>query len=80
MLADPGGTLAPGQIYDVNRATLAAIVEQHGGVAAPLAIVRDDVAAIDAALREAAAWTAEQESAELRRQVLMREIGPERFF
>ncbi len=31
----PGQPLAPGQIYDINRFTLAAIVAEHGGVAEP---------------------------------------------
>ena len=30
-VVEPGGTLAPGQIYDVNRFTLGAIVAAHGG-------------------------------------------------
>jgi molybdenum cofactor synthesis domain-containing protein len=28
----PGNTLAPGQIYDINRFTVAALVGQHGGI------------------------------------------------
>jgi molybdenum cofactor synthesis domain-containing protein len=31
----PGEALAPGQIYDINRFTLAAVVERHSGVAVP---------------------------------------------
>ena len=31
-LVEPGDPLAPGQIYDINRFTLAAVVSQHGGV------------------------------------------------
>jgi len=30
-IADPGAPLAPGQIYDINRFTLSAIVAEHGG-------------------------------------------------
>jgi molybdopterin molybdotransferase len=30
-IADPGEPLAPGQIYDINRFTLNAIVREHGG-------------------------------------------------
>jgi molybdenum cofactor synthesis domain-containing protein len=30
-VVDPGQPLLPGQIYDVNRFTLAAVVEEHGG-------------------------------------------------
>jgi molybdopterin molybdotransferase len=54
-IVEPGDRLEVGQIYDVNRATLAAIVEQHGGVPAALAIVGDELAAIEAALERAAA-------------------------
>lgn len=31
----PGETLGPGQIYDINRFTLAAVVARHGGVGVP---------------------------------------------
>src|SRR5262245_30082065 len=31
-IIDPGQPLQPGQIYDVNRFTIAAVVEEHGGV------------------------------------------------
>jgi molybdenum cofactor synthesis domain-containing protein len=31
-IVEPGGPLQPGQIYDVNRFTLSAIIEAHGGV------------------------------------------------
>ena len=32
-IADPGKPLEPGQIYDINRFTLSAIVQEHGGAA-----------------------------------------------
>ena len=32
-IVEPGQPLGPGQIYDINRFTLAAIVGEHGGVA-----------------------------------------------
>jgi molybdopterin molybdotransferase len=32
-IVDPGQPLAPGQLYDINQFTLAAIVNDHGGVA-----------------------------------------------
>ena len=38
-VVEPGSTLAPGQIYDVNRFTLSAVVAAHGGVAEPHAPV-----------------------------------------
>ena len=32
-IVDPGESLAPGHIYDINKFTLAAIVGEHGGIA-----------------------------------------------
>jgi molybdopterin molybdotransferase len=51
---DPGRPLAPGQIYDVNRFTLASIVSAHGGVPRALHAVQDSVDALLAALDQAA--------------------------
>jgi molybdopterin molybdotransferase len=52
----PGRPLEPGQIYDINRFTLAAIIAAHGGVAVPLPTAGDRLedlsAAIDAAVTE----------------------------
>jgi molybdenum cofactor synthesis domain-containing protein len=47
---EPGATLAPGQIYDVNRFTLGAIVSAHGGVPEPRHAAQDTVAALIDAL------------------------------
>ena len=47
---EPGGTLAGGQIYDVNRFTLGAIVSAHGGVAEPRYAAQDTIAALIDAL------------------------------
>ena len=47
---EPGMPLGPGQIFDVNRFTLAAIVEAHGGVAEARRPVDDTVDALTAAL------------------------------
>jgi molybdopterin molybdotransferase len=47
---DPGQPLAPGQIYDVNRFTLAAVVAVHGGVPDPRPSVSDTVDALERAL------------------------------
>jgi len=47
---EPGRPLAPGQIYDVNRFTLTAIVDAQGGVARPLAPVADTLEALGGAL------------------------------
>lgn len=49
-VVDPGQPLAPGQIYDVNRFTLGAVVNRHGGVAEPRSPVRDSVDALAKAL------------------------------
>ncbi len=49
-VVEPGATLAPGQIYDVNRFTLASIVEAHGGVADPRPPAEDTLDALGAAL------------------------------
>ncbi len=49
-IVEPGTALAPGQIFDVNRYTLASIVEAHGGVADPRNPVEDSVDALVAAL------------------------------
>ena len=51
----PGQPLAPGQIYDVNRFTLAAIVAAHGGVPEPHRPVADTVDALVVALGVCAA-------------------------
>jgi len=52
----PGARLEPGQIYDLNRFTLGALVEAHGCVSVPLPPARDTLdvlsAALDAAIRE----------------------------
>ena len=34
-IVDPGTPLAPGQIYDINKVTLSAVVAEHGGVPVP---------------------------------------------
>ena len=47
---EPGGPLAPGQIFDVNRFTLGAIVSAHGGIALPRHAAQDTVAALLEAL------------------------------
>ncbi len=53
-IAEPGQPLAPGQIYDINRFTLEAIVGRHGGLGVPLPAVGDTIEeltrAIDAAV------------------------------
>ena len=34
-IVDPGTPLAPGQIYDINKVTLSAVVNDHGGMPVP---------------------------------------------
>lgn len=49
-VVDPGAPLGPGQIYDINRFTLAAVVRRHGGVPVVYPPVPDTVAQLGAAL------------------------------
>src|SRR4029450_3880997 len=42
-IAAPGTELAPGQIYDINRFTLSAIVSEHGGIAVPRQTAQDTI-------------------------------------
>lgn len=51
-IAPQGAPLSPGQIYDINRFTLATVVGEHGGVAVPIATARDTIEALHAALDE----------------------------
>ena len=53
-LAAPGGPLQPGQIYDVNRFTLDAVIRRHGGTTTSLPAAADVVATLAEALRTAA--------------------------
>jgi molybdenum cofactor synthesis domain-containing protein len=54
-IVEPGRPLGPAQIYDINRYTLSAIVNTHGGVPQVLAAPADDLADLTAALEGAAA-------------------------
>ncbi len=49
-IVEPGQPLAGGQIYDINRFTLSAVVADNGGVAVPFAPVPDAIEALTAAL------------------------------
>jgi molybdenum cofactor synthesis domain-containing protein len=42
-IVEPGQPLQPGQIYDINRFTLAAVVNENGGVAIPYRIAADTI-------------------------------------
>src|SRR3954462_3290660 len=48
----PGQPLAPGQIYDVNRYTVAALVERHGCVAVPYRTAADTLDDLSRAIDE----------------------------
>src|SRR5258706_12039900 len=54
-VVEPGQRLSPGQIFDVNRFTLGAIVSAHGGIAEPRRAAQDTVAALVEALDACAA-------------------------
>lgn len=51
----PGRPLAPGQIYDINRYTLAAVIAAHGGVAQAVDAAGDTLDALDRAVDAALA-------------------------
>lgn len=51
-IVEPGRPLAPGQIYDINRFTLSAIVSDNGGVAVPRRIARDTIDDLERAIDE----------------------------
>jgi len=52
-IVEPGTPLAPGQIYDINRFTLSAIVRRHGGIAAPQPVAADTLGDLNAAMDRA---------------------------
>lgn len=49
-IIEPGTPLGPGQIYDINRFTLSAVIGEHGGVAVSYPRVADTIAALEAAV------------------------------
>jgi len=51
-ITDPGRPLQPGQIYDINRFTLAAVIAEHGGVPVPHRTAADTMADLERALDE----------------------------
>jgi molybdenum cofactor synthesis domain-containing protein len=53
-LAAPGEPLQPGQIYDVNRFTLDAVIRRHGGTTTSLPAAGDVLAVLGETLRTAA--------------------------
>jgi molybdopterin molybdotransferase len=53
-LIDDGSPLGPGQIRESNKTMLLAMVAETGAVAVDFGVIRDDEAALEAVLREAA--------------------------
>jgi molybdenum cofactor synthesis domain-containing protein len=53
-ITEPGHPLARGQIYDINQYTVAAAVEEHGGIAVRYAAVGDTLDALSRALDQCA--------------------------
>ena len=55
-IVEPGDPLAPGQIYDINRFTLTAVVNENGGIAVPYRIAADTIedlsGSVDACLEQ----------------------------
>lgn len=54
-IVEPGAPLGPGQIYDINRFTLSAVIHTHGGIAAPRPTAPDALPDLIAALESATA-------------------------
>ena len=52
-IVEPGRPLEPGQIYDINRFTLASIIDAHGGVPSVHPTVSDDLPALTEAVAAA---------------------------
>ena len=51
-IVDPGEMLAPGQIYDINKFTVSAVVADHGGIAVPYRNVTDTLDDLSRAVDE----------------------------
>jgi molybdopterin molybdotransferase len=54
-IVPPGHPLAPGQIYDVNRYTLATVVGEHGGMVVPYGTAPDTLEELTSAVEACAA-------------------------
>ena len=51
-IVDPGAPLEPGQIYDINKFTLSAVVTEHGGVPVPVRTAADSLDDLSRAVDE----------------------------
>ena len=49
-IVDPGVELQPGQIYDINKFTLSAIIQEHGAIPKPFATAHDTIEALERAI------------------------------
>ena len=49
-IIEPGRPLGPGQIYDINRFTLASVVTRHGGLPTPFPVASDSLEALGSAV------------------------------
>jgi molybdenum cofactor synthesis domain-containing protein len=54
-IAEPGQDLTPGQIYDINKFTLSAVVAEHGGAPVPFRTAEDTIEDLERALEASAA-------------------------
>ena len=52
-IVEPGQPIAPGQIYDINRFTLASITRRHGGDPQSLPVAADTLADLESAIDRA---------------------------
>jgi molybdopterin molybdotransferase len=51
-IVDPGRPLAPGQVYDINRVTVSAVVADHGGLPIPYRTAADTIDDLQRAVDE----------------------------
>lgn len=51
-VVEPGRPLQPGQIYDINRFTLSAVVQEHGGIPVPYPPAPDSLDALISTLEQ----------------------------
>ncbi len=51
-IVDPGQPLAPGQIYDINRVTVSAVVSDNGGIPIPYRTAADTIEDLSRAVEE----------------------------
>jgi molybdenum cofactor synthesis domain-containing protein len=49
-IVEPGHELLPGQIYDINRFTLSAVISEHGGIPIPHRAAPDTIADLERAI------------------------------